>query len=103
MRSFSRRLVLALVLGVSPMAVAVAQDASPAHVDTVKRIMDSPVYKKAVETVAAEHDRWVDEVIKLTEIEAPPFKEQKRAQVYADMFKAHTASATSRSIPRATC
>lgn len=92
MRFFSRRLALAFVLGVSPIAVALAQDASPTHVETVKRIMDSPAYKKAVETVAAEHDRWVEEVVKLTEIEAPPFKEQKRAQIYADMFKAHGLS-----------
>ena len=75
MRCFSRRLALAFVLGVSPIAIAVAQDASPKHVETIKRIMDSAAYKKAVETVAAEHDRWVEEVIKLTEIEAPPFKE----------------------------
>jgi tripeptide aminopeptidase len=85
----SRFLALALAAGALASAPALAQNASPAHADAVKRIMDGPAYKKAVEVFDKEHDRWVEEVVKLTEIEAPPFKEEKRAKVYADMFKAH--------------
>lgn len=89
MQRVSRRLALALAVGALSTLPALAQNPSPSHVETVKRIVDSAAYKKAVETFANEHDRWVDEVIRLTEIEAPPFKEQARAKVYAEMFRAH--------------
>ena len=85
----SRFLALAVTVGALAGTPALAQNASPPHAEAVKRIMDGPAYKKAVEIFDKEHDRWVEEVIKLTEIEAPPFKEEKRAKVYADMFKAH--------------
>jgi acetylornithine deacetylase/succinyl-diaminopimelate desuccinylase-like protein len=88
MRSLICSLAL-LSLGGLSAGPASAQNPSPAHVETVKRIMESPAYKKAVETADKEHDRWVEEVVKLTEIEAPPFKEEKRAKVYAEMFKQH--------------
>lgn len=89
MRPLSRSLALALAIGAMPTVSALAQSPSPSHVETVQRIVDSAAYKKAVETFEKEHDRWVDEVIKLTEIAAPPFKEEGRAKVYAEMFKAH--------------
>jgi tripeptide aminopeptidase len=85
----SRFLALALTVGALAGTPALAQNASPPHAEAVKRIMDGPAYKKAVDVFDKEHDRWVEEVIKLTEIEAPPFKEEKRAKVYADMFRAH--------------
>jgi tripeptide aminopeptidase len=89
MRSVTCSLALALAVGTFAAAPALAQNPSSSHAETVKRIIDSDAYKKAVETFDKEHDRWVEEVVKLTEIEAPPFKEEKRAKVYADMFKAH--------------
>lgn len=89
MRSLTCSLALAFAVGACAAGPAAAQNPSPAHAETVKRIMDSAAYKKAVDTVDKEHDRWIDEVIKLTEIEAPPFKEEKRAKVYAEMFKQH--------------
>ena len=85
----SRFLALAVTVGALAGTPALAQNASPPHAETVKRIMDGPAYKKAVKGFDKEHDRWVEEVIKLTEIEAPPFKEEERAKVYAEMFKAH--------------
>ena len=36
----------------------------------------------------ADHDRFVKELITLTEIPAPPFKEQKRAAAYLEMLRA---------------
>ena len=86
---------LALALGLALAAAgASAQTAAPPatstpHNEVVRRIMGSEGYKKAVELFDREHDRWVNEVIQLTEIEAPPFKEAKRAAAYAEMFKAH--------------
>lgn len=78
MRRLSRRLALAIVVGALSTPPALAQDPSPSHVEAVKRIVDSAAYKRAVEIFDREHDRWIDEVIKLTEIEAPPFKEERR-------------------------
>jgi tripeptide aminopeptidase len=93
MKSSIKSIALALALGVSLHATAWPQAAAPSpHADTIKRIMASEGYRKAVETFDREHDRWVNEVITLTEIEAPPFKEETRAKVYMDMFKAHGLS-----------
>ena len=39
--------------------------------------------------MATEHDRTVDDIIRLTEIEAPSFNESVRAQTWHDMAKAH--------------
>src|SRR4029453_1304014 len=70
-------------------APAVAQEVAPAHAPTGKRIMDSLAYKTAVGTLQADHERWIQEVIQITEIPAPPFKEQVRAAAFRDMLKAH--------------
>jgi hypothetical protein len=82
-------LPVAIWFVVSCVAPAVAQEVTPAHTGTVKRIMDSLAYKTAVGTLQADHQRWIQEVIQITEIPAPPFKEQVRAAAFRDMLKAH--------------
>jgi tripeptide aminopeptidase len=37
--------------------------------------------------VSRDHDRFIREVIQITEIEAPPFKEEKRAKAFAEMLR----------------
>lgn len=60
------------------------------HADqTVRTIMASPAFAKAVETMTAEHDRMVGDIITLTETESPPFKENARAAAWAEMARAH--------------
>lgn len=59
------------------------------HVVEIDRIVGHPAFKKAANTLDAEHDRTVDDIITLTEIPAPPFMEDKRAAAYLDMLKAH--------------
>jgi tripeptide aminopeptidase len=68
---------------------ALAQEVAPAHVATVKRIMESAAHKNAVGALQADHARWIDETIRITEIPAPPFKEQARAGAFRDMLEAH--------------
>ena len=92
MKSALRSLGLVLVLSTGVTAAMAQGEAPSPHADTIKRIMTSDGYRKAVETFDKEHDRWVNEVITLTEIESPPFKEAKRANVYMEMFKAHGLS-----------
>ncbi|WBH17418.1 M20/M25/M40 family metallo-hydrolase [Sphingomonas radiodurans] len=71
----------------APAAGAVTP-ATPAAAATIKRITASPGYAKAVAALDAGHDRWVQNIITLTEIPAPPFKEAVRARAYRDMFTA---------------
>jgi tripeptide aminopeptidase len=59
------------------------------HIDAIKRIVEAEPFKAAVARITAEHERIVDETIKITEIEAPPFKEETRGKAYRDMLKAH--------------
>src|SRR5438445_7727047 len=55
----------------------------------VATLMASPEYRRAVETLDAEHDRTVADIITLTQIAAPPFQEEARGRAYRDMLAAH--------------
>jgi len=59
---------------------------TPAAVATIKRIESSPAFAKAMAAIDSGHDKWVADIITLTEIPAPPYKETARAQAYRDMF-----------------
>jgi tripeptide aminopeptidase len=45
-----------------------------------------PKFKAAEQFIDRDHERMVREIIQLTEIEAPPFKEEKRAKAFAEML-----------------
>ena len=55
----------------------------------VRNVIDSPAFRIAAATLAADHDRTVGDIIALTETESPPFKEQNRAARWHAMAKAH--------------
>ena len=55
----------------------------------VQRIIESHSFAAARETLAAEHERTVQDIITLTQIAAPPFKEATRAAAFLDMARAH--------------
>jgi len=59
---------------------------TPVAVATIKRIESSPAFAKAMAAIDSGHDKWVADIITLTEIPAPPYKETARAQAYRDMF-----------------
>ncbi len=62
---------------------------SPAKSDeAVQRVAKSANYGALVAQLDREHDRIVDDIIKLVEIPAPPFKEAERAKAYRDMLLA---------------
>ncbi len=50
-------------------------------------VLQSDAYKAVYAILDRDHDRLVAEIIKLTEIPAPPFKEAARAAAYRDMMK----------------
>lgn len=71
-----------LLAGVVTPAVA-QQDA--ANIGT--KLMADVAVKAALEMIRAAEPQTIEDQIRLCEIEAPPFKEQKRAEVYARMFR----------------
>lgn len=77
----------------SPLALAVALIALPASAATdPAKLVVSPAFKKAVAKLDADYDRTVADIVTLTEIPAPPFKEEARAKAYLEMLKAHGLS-----------
>jgi len=58
-----------------------------AQVPAVQRLLTDARLQGAQAFVAKDHDRFVREIIQITEIEAPPFKEEKRAKAYAEMLR----------------
>lgn len=77
---------LSLALALSTLA---ASSALAAPKDDVAKIIASPAFKTATETLDKDHDRTVADIITLTEIPAPPFKEEARGKAYKAMFEAH--------------
>ena len=55
----------------------------------IREVMASEAYRRAVATLTAEHDRTVEDIIALTQVASPPFQEQKRAQAFLEMARAH--------------
>ena len=53
----------------------------------VDRVFSDPRMKTAEQFLRTDHDRIVREIITLTEIPAPPFKEADRARAYMQMLK----------------
>ena len=77
--------------GVHAQSNAVAP--TPAQVSpevdrTYAQLMASPAIQKLLDAVKADHERAVEDLKMLTEIEAPPFKEQKRAEAFLARMKA---------------
>ena len=57
--------------------------------ETIAAIRADARFARACETLAAEHERTVQDLVTLTEIPAPPFAEEKRAAAYLEMLRAH--------------
>lgn len=58
----------------------------------VQAIVASPAFKTAVATLDREHDRTVADIVALTEIPAPPFKEAAKGKAFAAMLMAEGLS-----------
>jgi tripeptide aminopeptidase len=78
----------ATLLGVWAVTCPAAQTAAP----DVSRIIDSLRFQAAKAFIRTDHDRFVKELIALTEIPAPPFKEERRAGAYLTMLQQHGLS-----------
>ncbi|WP_184716706.1 M20/M25/M40 family metallo-hydrolase [Caulobacter sp.] len=81
---------LAIVLALAAAPALAAPKADPQK--TVSKLVASPAFKKAVAKLDADYDRTVGDIVTLTQIPAPPFKEEARAKAYLEMLKAHGLS-----------
>jgi acetylornithine deacetylase/succinyl-diaminopimelate desuccinylase-like protein len=79
-----RRFLPTLCVIAASIAAARAQ-APPAPADAIVR---SPGFVAASDFFGRDYDRFVRELISLTEIPAPPFKEQARAAAFLQMLRA---------------
>jgi len=69
------------------LLLAIIGGAASAQTGNVQRVLADPKFQAAQEFIAKDHDRFVQETIQITEIEAPPFKEVKRAKVFMEMLR----------------
>jgi len=53
----------------------------------VRGIVDSPAFRQAAAFFAGDQARFVGDIVTLTEIPAPPFKEQARARAFLEMLR----------------
>jgi tripeptide aminopeptidase len=51
------------------------------------RLMHDGAIKAALDSIRAAEPQTIEDQVRLCEVEAPPFKEAKRAQLYAQMFR----------------
>src|SRR5512145_12131 len=75
-------LVFALTLGGAPDAFA-QQDAA----NIGPKLMGDAAVKTALDWIKNTEPQTIEEQVRICEIEAPPFKEAKRAEVYARLFR----------------
>lgn len=74
-------------LSISLALLAAAPLAAQTPTQGVARVMASAGYKAAVAVLDRDHDKTVADIVTLTEIPAPPFKEEARARAYLEMLK----------------
>jgi len=55
--------------------------------DVTRKVLDHACFRQALEHIDAGYERFVEELITLTEIPAPPFKEERKAAAYLEMMR----------------
>ena len=70
------------------LGVAMAAQTPNTYDATIAKVRASEGFQKALAILDRDHDRLVEEIITLTEIPAPPFKEDARAKHYLEMLRA---------------
>lgn len=100
MPQLPRPLVSTLALAVAVLAAGAVQaqtfsavaptpaQVRPAVDQAYTQLLSAPQVQALLEAVKADHERSVEDLRMLTEIEAPPFKEQKRAEAFLARMKA---------------
>lgn len=84
-RAFALVLAVALLFPAAAPRLRAA-DLSPEEI-RAQRIVASPSFQAAVKAFDRDFERYVKDLIFLTEIPAPPFKEQLRGEAYAKLLR----------------
>ncbi len=84
----SIRASLAFLLLAAAAVPATAQTVAPAQIAAMQKLMASKSFGTARASLDSDYDRIIQEVITLTEIPAPPFKEEARGRAYLEMLRA---------------
>jgi acetylornithine deacetylase/succinyl-diaminopimelate desuccinylase-like protein len=79
----SQRLLTVALLLLLPSSAFAQQDAGTIGA----RLLQDAAVRAAVDAIRAAEPQTIEDQIRLCEVEAPPFKEAKRAQLYAQMFR----------------
>lgn len=69
------------------VALVVARPDAQSADATAQRLLGGAQFKQAAAFIDTDYDRFVRELVALTEIPAPPFKEQKRAKAYLEHLR----------------
>jgi tripeptide aminopeptidase len=77
------------LLALAAALVALPVTAAPDPAKSLTKLVASPAFKAAAAKLDADYDRTVADIVTLTEIPAPPFKEEARGKAYLAMLKAH--------------
>ncbi len=85
-RTMKRLMPLLLLLVFCSSAPAQSSDA------VVARVLNDPKFRAAAAFIEKDHQRIVQDIIRLTEIPAPPFKEDRRAKAFLTMLRQHGLS-----------
>ena len=83
--TIQRTLLLLLVLFLLDEPPLLAQFRDTAN--AITRLRDMEAYQGALRRLDEEYDRFVEELVQLTEIPAPPFGEEVRASTYMAMLR----------------
>jgi len=83
--TIQRTLLLLLVLFLLDEPPLLAQFRDTAN--AITRLRDMEAYQGALRRLEEEYDRFVEELVQLTEIPAPPFGEEVRASTYMAMLR----------------
>ena len=87
-RSVIRSRVRAALTALCLAALAASgPTAQPAPGSAVQQLIGGAQFKQAAAFIQSDYDRFVRELVALTEIPAPPFKEQARAKAFAGMLR----------------
>ena len=81
-------LVCGEALAQFPAVASTPTQIRPAVDEAFTKLMASPRVQQVLDGIKADHARSVEDLRLLTEIEAPPFKEQKRAEAFLGRMKA---------------
>jgi tripeptide aminopeptidase len=83
----SRLLVLPVTFGVVTLVTVATALAQQDAQNIGAKLLADPAIKTAVEAIRAAEPQTIEDQVRICEVEAPPFKEAKRAEVYARMFR----------------